>query len=1021
VNVILKGTSIGTITDFDGNYSINVSSSDAILVFSSIGFVSKEIVSGSKTTINVSLESDLMALDEVIVVGFGTQKKTTLTGAVSQVKGDDMLRAKGTSNAAIALQGEVPGVVITRTSPRPGNENFDIKIRGDISVNGIDPLILLDGLEIPMWQLGTINSNDIETYSIIKDGSAAIFGTKAAGGVILITTKKGKKGKMEITYKGEIQVNMPNDMPIANLSEWAQLWLVAGDNDEHNYLDSDGNEQYAAPNYRFFSRDELVSIIDGTMPMAPESYYWFGKDQYFSDVSQFDAIYGNTISERHDISVSGGSDKATYRTSFGYADERSPIAYVYDGARRYNFRTNLSYEINDYLSMDVTTSYDNRTVSSPIQGVGSGLQNMNLFPLYNPDGQYYDNFGASNPLALLDEGGRDDNNTEIFRLGGKITLDLDKHIKGLSFSYLGNMSARDARRTYRYTSVTMYDWFGNVTFTPTTLLSSSLRVDVDKHFFQNHVFQANYNKSIGDHNFALMANVTSELNQVSNYQMNRSNMLSDDLDDLNTGDATTQTNSGGSNAVGLVAYLGKFNYDYKSIYLLELLGRRDGSSRFNEENRWKNFFSVSGGVNLHQLSFVQDLNVFDNLKIRASYGETGSISGIGNYDYISLINTGSTIFGSDPSLANTAIVSSLISEDRSWERVANTNIAVDFSLLDRRLNGVIEVYHRENNDMLIDITYPAQIGFNSGAIPKTNSGDFTNNGYELSLNWKDKIGEVKYNVGLSFWDSDSEVKRYEGKTAITIGSNSSIEGKPLNALYAYKTDGVLSTEAEVLDYYNQYGFVDQANQNTMKTGTLLPGYRTTNRLLPGNVRRVDVNGDGIIDQDDLVFVGDANPHLSYAIRFGAEYKGLDFSAFFQGVGEQNILREGALAYPFRSWWTNQNTAFLGTTWTVDNPNAENPAAFYNTSRKTWNYGDTNDINIIKASYLRCKTISLGYTIPQNTVEKAGLNRVRLSLSGNDLFVFTNINDGLDPEHNNESGSSTMPFVSSIILGVEVSF
>ncbi|MDW7691166.1 TonB-dependent receptor [Flammeovirgaceae bacterium SG7u.111] len=1016
VSVMIKGTSSGTVTNIDGAFSLEVADG-AVLQFSFIGFKTQEVEVGDQSKLSIVLEADLEQLEEVVVVGYGTQTKSTLTGSVAQVN-EEVLKSKGTSSAGLALQGEVPGVVITRTSSRPGQEGLDIKIRGDISVNGVSPLVVMDGLIIPEWQLSTINPNDIESISVLKDAAAAIYGTRAAGGVILVTTKKGKAGKAKVSYSGQYQLNYANDFPIANLNEWAQLWLEAGDNDGISYLDTDGNPQEAASNYRFFTRDELVSIIDGTMPMAPESYFWLGKDHRFADVNQYDAVYGTTASQRHNLSISGGNEKVRYWTSFGYNDERSPIDFVYDGAKRFNFRTNLSYDINELLSTDFTVSYDNRLIDSPTQGVGHGVQDMYIFPMYNPQGQYYDIFGANNLLAKLDEGGRTKTRNENLRLGAKINLDLNKYVEGLSFSYDVNAGLRDTEKTERTTSVTMYDWDGNVSYTPTTLLTSSVKISQGNDLTLMHSLQGNYRFAVGKNNIGLTVGATGQKDEYQDYYMARSNMASDDLDDINTGDVTTQVNSGGRYAVGLLSYLGRVNYDYDGIYLFEALARRDGSSRLHPDFRWKNFYGASAGVRLSEMSFMKG-GFFNNLKLRASYGETGSVTGIGAYDYISNMGAGSTVFGASPALANTAWISGMTTTDRTWERVGTTNFALDFGVLNNRLSGTFEYFIRENNDMLVNITYPQVLG---ATAPKTNSGDFKTKGWELALNWKDKIGEVSYNAGLMFWDNRSEVTRMEGATAIVKGLNTIVEGKPLNALYTYVTDGILTTEEEVEAYYNMYGFADTDDQTVMKDGTVLPAYRSPNRLVPGTVKRVDVNGDGIINEDDLEYYGDANPHYSFGIRLGAEWKGFDFSAFFQGVGEQNILRTGALAYPFRSWWTNQNSAFLGNTWNENNQDAEWPATYYNGTRKNWNYGHPNDINVVNASYMRAKVISLGYTLPQELLNKAKIDRVRLSVTGNDLFVISNVKDGMDPEMvTSANQGDTVPYSKSVIFGLEITF
>ncbi|WP_044237175.1 SusC/RagA family TonB-linked outer membrane protein [Flexithrix dorotheae] len=1024
VSILIKGTSSGTTTNLDGEFVMEAPEG-ATLQFSFIGYETHEVLVGAQSVINVALETDMEQLEEVVVVGYGTQKKATLTGSVVQVKGDDIIKSKPTSSAALALQGEVPGLVVTRTSSRPGQEGLDIKIRGDISVNGVSPLVVLDGLIVPEWQLSTINPNDIENISVLKDAAAAIYGTRAAGGVILVTTKKGKQGSVKVDYSGQYQINYANDFPVANLNEWAQLWLEAGDNDGITYQDANGDFVDAASNYRFFTRDELVSIIDGTMPMAPESYFWLGKDHRFADVNQYDAVYGTTASQRHNLALSGGNEKVTYRTSFGYNDERSPIEFVYDGAKRFNFRTNLGYDISDALRAEFNVSYDDRLIDGPTQGVGEGVQDMYLFPLYNPQGQYYDIFGANNMLAKLDEGGRTKTSDRVLRLGGKITLDLDKHVRGLSFSYDINAGLRNTEKKERKTSVTMYDWDGNVSYTPTTLLTSYMKIYQTQDFTQMHSLQGNYNFSLGKNNLGFTLGATAQQDDLTRSFMSRSNMASDDLDDLNTGDVTTQKNAGkegdfqtGSWTVGLISYLGRFNYDYDGIYLFEALARRDGSSQLHPDYRWKNFFGGSVGVRISEMGFMKG-GLFNNLKLRASYGETGSVTGIGAYDYISNMGAGSTIFGASPSLANTAWISGMTTTDRTWERIATTNFALDFAILNNKLSGTAEYFIRENKGMLVNVTYPQVLG---ATAPKTNSGDFTTKGWELALNWKDKVGSVAYNVGVMVWDTKSEVTRMEGANAIVRGLNTSIEGKPLNSIYTYVTDGILSTEEEVLAYYNAHGFESENDQNNMKSGTILPPYRSPNRLVPGTVKRVDVNGDGIINEDDLVYFGDANPHYSLGVRLGAQWKGFDFSAFFQGVANQNVLRTGGLAFPFSRWWMNQNSAFLGNTWTESNQGAEWPAIFYNGHRKNWNYGHPNDINVVKASYLRAKILSLGYTLPQELLAKAKIDRVRLSVTANDLFVISNVKDGMDPEMTTSAHQgNTVPYNKSVIFGLEVTF
>ncbi|WP_372772863.1 SusC/RagA family TonB-linked outer membrane protein [Mangrovibacterium sp.] len=1018
VTIVIKGTTTGTISDFDGNYSIANVPETATLVFSFVGMGAQEMPVAGKNSINAVMKADAIGVDEVVVVGYGTQSKATLTGAVTQVKGDDIMKGKSTSNAILAMQGEVNGVLVTRGNARPGNEEMDIKIRGDMSVNDISPVIIVDGLEIPEWQLSTINSNDIETYSVLKDGAAAIYGTKAAGGVILITTKNGQKGKLKVDYQSDYQMNFAYDLPIANFSDWAQIWYNAGTNDMIDYVDSKGVTNTAGFTGRFFTQDEFYSIANGTFPLAPESYYFAGLDHRFADIDMYDYCYGTTGSHRHNVSVSGGSDKATFRTSLGYSDERSTLTEAYDGAKKYNFSTKVTYELSDMISTEFNIGYDVRNIDEPTQGIGEGLQNPPMFPIYNQYGQYYGLWGNNIP-AKLTEGGRTVTEQESIRLGGKIKLDLDKYLKGFSLQYQANITKRRSDKTARKTQVTLYDWDGNVYNVSPSADATSVEVDLDKVFFQNHVVQANYQRKFGAHNLGVMVGAVSELSDTENYNMYRSGMSSNNLDALNTGDASTQTNEGESSAVGQVSYISRINYDYNGIYLLEGSLRRDGSSRLDPDYRWKNFYAASAGVRLSEMNFLKD-RIFDNLKLRFSYGEMGSTTGIGTYDYISTISTGAEYFGTTPALQNTAWVSSMTSTDRSWERVAKTNVAVDFAVLDSRLSGTLEYFYNQNKDMLISVTYPEVLG---ATAPKTNSGDFVNKGWEVELKWRDKIGEVDYNVGLSMWDSKGEVTRMEGAESITYGINSSaIEGKPLNAIYTYKTDGLLQNEDEVLAYYNEVGFADPSDITTLVSGTKLPSYVSANRLIPGSVRRVDVSGDDKITTDDLVYYGDANPHYSFGINLGARWKNFDFSAFFQGVGQQHIVRGGTLAYPFRSWWMGQNETWLNKTWTPENTSSELPIVGYNGSRKTWNYAETNDINVVNASYLRAKVITFGYTFPKAWMYKAGVDKLRLSVTGNDLFCISNVKDGLDPEHGKDAhNGDALSFQSALIFSIQATF
>jgi TonB-linked SusC/RagA family outer membrane protein len=472
--------------------------------------------------------------------------------------------------------------------------------------------------------------------------------------------------------------------------------------------------------------------------------------------------------------------------------------------------------------------------------------------------------------------------------------------------------------------------------------------------------------------------------------------------------------------VGLVSYLGRLNYDYNGIYLIEGQFRRDGSSKFDKDNRWANFAGISGGIRFSEYDFIRELDIFDNLKLRASYGETGSQTGIGNYDYISSISTGTTVFGYTGAKVNTSWISAMTSSERTWERVATTNIGLDFGFLKNRLSGSFEYYIRENKGMLISMTYPQTLG---ATAPKTNNGNFQAKGWEFQLNWNDRVNsDFSYRVGFSLADARTEVTEYAGAVAIGVGLNnkviaadktgSFIEGKPLNALYVYKTDGILQNQAEVDAYY----------QTINASGTLAPVQGTASQLTPGSVRKVDLNNDGKITTDDLYYYGDANPHFTFGLNLGANYKNFDFSMFIQGVGQQYIAREGQLASPWFSGWTNQNATFWGNTWTEDNPNAKYPIMSRNGDRNNWNYKWYNDINISNCWYARAKNIVVGYTLPKHIVRKAYMENLRLYISADNLFEFSNVKDGFDPEHKSASGQGNVDvYARTISFGIDLTF
>jgi len=1021
-NVQVEGTSVGSITDIDGKFAFEAPR-QGTLVISYIGYKTQKMPLGNTNTFRIILIEDAETLEEVVVVGYGVQKKATLTGAVSQIQGDEVLKGRATSNVGTALQGAIPGLTITRKSARP-TENATITLRGGISVNdGIDPLILIDGVDAYSWELNQINPNDIESVSVLKDAAASIYGARAAGGVILITTKRGEKNqKLQITYNGSVNFNYKGkEYPAATGSEWAKMMMNAAFEDEKYGGTSSlwAILGFTEAEYQRVANNEAFSWENGgkTYRIDPLNGY------------QPDLVYGTTTGTSQNISIKGGNDKLSALTSIGYSKDRSLVKLTFDGQEKYNVRSNIDYKFNNYVSISTNISYDHVKKDTPTYGIGYGMQDFYIFPLYTESGKFYDNFGQNNIAAHLVEGGKTKDVNNMLRVGGSLNVDLGFLTKGLSANLKGNIRQYNGNKRSRSHSITLYNWDDTVYATSGSKANlESMTERYTRSLYQSYEFFLNYDRTFGKHHVAAMIGNTNELR--NNYQLSayRSGLNYTSLDDLATGDTTTDKiyNTDdwptGSYKWSFVSFLGRLNYDYEGKYLVEFSARRDGSSKLAKDQRWDNFFGVSGGWRLSEEAFIKDnIDWLSNLKIRASWGQSGGLSGIGNYDSYAAISTGTTIFGTTPDMASTGWISGMTDASRSWERVESMNYGIDFGVLNNRLTGSFDYFKRKNKGMLISITYPATLG---GTAPSTNSGNFTAKGWELVLNWQDRINkDWSYNIGFTLDDSETKVTKYTGNTTIAAGSNKIVEGKPLNSLYVYRTDGMFQTEAEVDVYL--------AQMNGAKSGSLISGVNSgSSKLRPGSVRRLDLNGDNDITTDDLDYYGDLSPHYRIGLNLGVQYKGIDFSAFFQGVGKQNTIRKGQMLCAFYSGWTNTNGYLHGKTWSSeDNPvvggnsNADFPIMSRNGTINNWNYKHYNDINVMNTWYLRAKSISLGYTLPNKITRKAAIEKMRVWVAGENLFDISNIKDGFDPESYSEMETykGVEIYSSTISFGIDLTF
>ncbi len=995
VTVMVKGTTIGTISNVKGHYMINADAGDS-LVFRYLGYQEKHVAVGDRQTINVQLLSAANQLNQLVVVGYGTQRKEDVTGAVEQVS-SKVFDSRAVTNPALALQGETPGLVITRSSARPGNEGINFQIRGVTSVNGGSPLIVIDGIPVVSDdEFLNMNPDDIASVTVLKDGMAAIYGARAANGVILVTTKKGQKGKIRVDYNANVRINTIGiTTPIPTMQQYATMWL-------------DAEAQESVPNYWGWSLPVLDSLQKGIPGIYPTTYWG---NVFLGPGDRFKELFGPEISQQHNLSISGGTENTSYRLSAAYANNRANLRTAYDGQKQYNIRLDYDFKITKGIKLETGVAYQSAITSSPSSGIDAALvaEDPPLYPAKNPYGEWYANFGTAgnrNSVAATMDGGRSVKTNNLVTLNGKLTVKL---WQDLDFEGTASIQSLQYRMDQYNLTVPQYEWDG--TLAPSELNpTSSVRAESDNTLYQDYNALLHYDAFFGDHHITASTGITSELNEYKGLYGYRTDIPSNGVYDLNLAGLDHVEATGGQNHWGLYSYIARVSYSYKDKYLVQLLGRRDGSSRFAPGHRWSNFGNASVGWIVSKENFMKGLEpIISFLKLRASYGVMGNQEGIGEYDYLSTISQGSAVLGNPAALQTASWVSAMTSDTRTWERVNMRNAGIDFGFLSDRLSGSFDYYLKENNGMLISITYPSVLG---ATAPKTNAGVLKVHGWEAQVTWKDRIGKFSYNVGLNMGDSRDKLISMEGASTINPGLNSTVVGYPVNSWFLYETDGYFANQKEVDDYYAKYTVNGQ--------GTLPPQQDQTQNLRPGDTRKVDLNQDGIIDQRDVKFMGDAAPHYIYGINLGGAFRNFDLNVFFQGVLDENIVRNGWNSYPFYAVWTNPNIAFMGKTWTEQNPKAEFPRLTVNNVRSGWDYAN-NDFMKQNDRYIRLKSLIVGYTVPASITQRVHVDRVRVYLSGSDLWELTAIKDGYDPEQGDASQNDGYPFFRTWSLGLNVSF
>lgn len=999
-SVLVKGTSNGSITDLDGNFSIT--DAKGALVISFIGYKTQEISIGKEINIRVILKEDSELLDEVVVVGYGSQRKATLTGSVAVVDSKIMENKGSMSSPVQALQGQVPGVIITRSSAAPGDESWSMSLRGAVSKNSTSPLIIIDGVEYEsVNELRLLNPSDIESINFLKDASASIYGSKAAGGVILIQTKKAKEGKARIEYSGSVTTKFVGLTPKQmNLGEWANSVIEARVND--GATDDDTWIKYAKMALAY--KNQYINLDNSANPFS--SAFTDVADFVFFDTNWQDIMWGTAASTQNELSLSGGNEKSLYRLSLGYLFDDSNLKWGNNNNNRYNLRLTNTFKLTDKFSIESAIAYNRQDQVAPTQ-IGSALTTSSQqpgFPSATANGKPYawGTWGAPNWYCEL--GG--DNKLKVSAINLSETF---KYIltKDMNAVVTAGYNTSTATRDTQTNAIKWYNYAGDrVVRTSPTQEASSYKKSFARTDFYSLSGYVDWHHIFADkHDVKLMVGSQYNLKEYDYTATLAKNILSS-LEVIN-GSGETMIDKAEKWHEAVMSYYGRANYAYKSKYMLESQVRYDGSSKFQPENRWSAFWGASGAWRITEESFMQGIHFLNELKLRASYGNVGNQSGIDRYDGVQLYNfksnAGALIGNNKVSYIETN--GKLVSRGRTWERIHNYNVAVDFGLLNNRLTGTSEVFWKKCNNMLIDVIYPGILGDDA---PTSNKGKFKAHGWEGNLGWSDKIGEVKYHVGGTFTYVTNELLDNGGSGAITNGVRSDREGYPLNSVFGLRYCGKIQTEEQLQKYIARYAA-------TSTIGTI-----TSLRL--GDNMFEDVNKDSKLTTDDYVYLGTDDPKIQFSLTGGFEWKNFDVNIILQGAGKRTIMRDGTWRIPMYAVYLNSTNKAVNNTWSPENTGAYYPKLTTDGSIRNYDY-QCSSWSVEDGSYLRLKNITLGYNFPANLLAKTKmLTQARLYVTGTDLWEHSNINDGWDPEATRTvSNSSRYPFIRSLTFGVNLTF
>ena len=1018
-NMPLPGVSVidannpttGVQADFDGNFTITLDDVSTSLRFSYIGFKAVVVPVNNQSTINVSLEEDVANLDEVVVVGYGTQKKATVTGAVTAVQGP-VLESSPAISVSNSLAGRLPGVVIVQTSGEPGNDESNISIRGTNTLGNNQPLIVIDGIPDRDGGIGRINPDDIANISVLKDASAAIYGARAANGAIIVTTKTGKAGKMQINYKADFGITRPTRVPeMASAVEYQTIM-----NELAIYNSNIPSSQWGAANtafqtsgsYTIPGSDPAETVNAAFSPETINNHRTNADPWLYPDTDWFGATFQDWAEQqRHNLSISGGSEDLKYYASVGYADQGAIYKNSANRYQQYNFRINTDARINEYLSTKLSMGYRKEDRTFPTEGAGAifrmlmrGRPNEPAIWPNGLPGPDIEN-GQQPVVVTTNATGYDKQPTDYLQFTGSLDI-TNPWVEGLKLTLLAGVDQSQLRRKLWQTPWTLYSLDrANYIATGVPELSGSIRSNfTDARLLQssNNVLNTNltgllsYDKTIGDdHTINLLAGVTRENFQGEFFSAFRRNYLSTAVDQLGVGGEIAQETDGfGYNRTRL-GYYGRAQYNFKEKYLAEFIWRYDGSYIFPGNDRFGFFPGLLVGWNINNEDWF-NVDSISYLKLRGSYGEMGNdqvsfdTNGDGEitddelqeYAYQSIYEFGQ--YPINGQVQTTLFENLLANPSFTWERAKNYNIGLDGIVLDGKMSFTLEYFLNKRDQILIQKTgsTPGSSGI-SDLLPPVNAGKVNNEGFEFALNYfGGSFDGFKWDVGVNGGYAQNTVEFLDeipGAPSYQLQ-----EGKPIGSYLVYESDGV---------------FIDQAaiDSNPLDYSAVKP------TLEPGDMKFKDINGDGAInDLDQVRLKNSINPNFNFGVTFNASYKNFDLSVLLQGATGAKLFiqtESGDIGNFLKYSFDNR--------WSPDNPSSVHPrlASRGDTYYTGGDYGN-NTYNLFSKDYLRLKNVQLAYNFPSELIEQFGLSKFKIYMSGLNLATWA-AQDIYDPESTSNDG------------------